>query len=544
MLEVEAELFLGQDLGDVFLDARAVFSRTRATLSCNNEAVVNDPNDCPQSAITPVEVSQMSEWNEWSPCSASCGANGIQKRQRSCSSPADVGIQNSGIRQLIAAEKPVSPTITRPSYSIKRLSNISGSNEMLFKFEKTLKGVKETKYKRNRISHGRSSRKQRNTNIQNSITDECARNIEEVRKCDPLPSPCEEYSEWTEWVNVQYGLIGRNGVDAVHLVEVDNEVGFANVLRETNAKAKEHKLKRATHRSRVYEDLEVSVRFFFQQYTSQPTIVLQFDCLAEERAYLWGEWSDWLPCSETCGEGLAHNGPHGANGHYAELVRRARHAEENEHVTLGLYVLETQTWNVLVGPSRETESCEAICNIVARGVKIRNLEKSSGSENVATSTPNTVEVTLSRGVYDTWQAWQPCSVSCGGEFDRVVMEMIVPMMDLRLKLKYVMSKIVRKCRCGLNGINGRHVRHLVVMVDNLGIVNVKLRSYSSVMVLVTSNVHAGILLVSFYREARHPLLLDKDLLMDNGHHGANGHHVLQIVASDRKQGAICETALG
>uniref|UniRef100_A0A915A817 Peptidase M12B domain-containing protein n=1 Tax=Parascaris univalens TaxID=6257 RepID=A0A915A817_PARUN len=98
------------------------------TLSCNNEAVVNDPNDCPQSAITPVEVSQMSEWNEWSPCSASCGANGIQKRQRSCSSPADVGIQNSGIRQLIAAEKPVSPTITRPSYSIKRLSNISGSN--------------------------------------------------------------------------------------------------------------------------------------------------------------------------------------------------------------------------------------------------------------------------------------------------------------------------------------------------------------------------------------------------------------------------------
>lgn len=29
--------------------------------------------------------------------------------------------------------------------------------------------------------------------------------------------------------------------------------------------------------------------------------------------------------------------------------------------------------------------------------------------------------------------------------------------------------------------------------------------------------------------------------MDSGHRGANGHHVSQIVASDRKQGAICET---
>lgn len=117
-----------------------------------------------------MEASQLNEWNEWSPCSASCGANGIQKRQRSCSSPVDVGIQNNDIRQLIAAGKPISPTITRQSYSVNRLPNISHSNEMLFKFERTLKGAKETKHKRSRISQGRSSRKQRNTNIQNSIT--------------------------------------------------------------------------------------------------------------------------------------------------------------------------------------------------------------------------------------------------------------------------------------------------------------------------------------------------------------------------------------
>lgn len=52
------------------------------------------------------------------------------------------------------------------------------------------------------------------------------------------------------------------------------------------------------------------------------------------------------------------------------------------------------------------------------------------------------------------------------------------------------------------------------MVDNLVIVNVKLRSYSSVMVSVMSNVHVEILLVSFYRKERYPLLLGKVSRLD------------------------------
>uniref|UniRef100_A0A0M3IND9 TSP1_spondin domain-containing protein n=1 Tax=Ascaris lumbricoides TaxID=6252 RepID=A0A0M3IND9_ASCLU len=274
------------------------------------------------------------------------------------------------------------------------------------------------------------------------------------------------------------------------------------------------------------------------------------DCLAEERAFLWGEWSDWLPCSETCGEGIQIRMRKCITGNCPDSDRStdqrrcvlrpcpqwsawgewslcgtcdAGETRRRER-TCDIGLIRAGDSNLeCVGPSQETESCETICNIVARGVKIQNVGKSSETENIAMSTPNTIEITLSRGVYDNWQAWQPCTVSCGGEFERVVMEMIVPMMDLLSKLKYVMSKIVEKCRCGLNGVNGRHVRHPVVMVDNLVIVNVKLRSYSSVMVSVMSNVHVEILLVSFYRKERYPLLLGKNR---GGVSGAHGHNAV------------------
>ncbi|VDM26388.1 unnamed protein product [Toxocara canis] len=212
-------------------------------LSCNNEAVVSDPSDCPQTEITTPETWQWSEWLEWSSCSASCGTDGTQKRQRSCSSTVDVGIELDDIKQLIAALNPISPSISPYSVNEKdkrlriRFKTMDGSKKISKSGEhpKRSKG-KKRKHKQN----GRSSRKQRNAETLNSI-----RGI------------CPSWNEWRQWSECSVSCGGGQRSRERECSIADKCEGEGTQIEACNPQ----------------------------------------ECIIET-------WGDWLPCSVSCGSGF------------------------------------------------------------------------------------------------------------------------------------------------------------------------------------------------------------------------------------------------
>lgn len=55
---------------------------------CNNKAVVESRDDCPENLGSYDQ--EWSEWTEWSECSVFCGSGGKQERKRICQSVASL----------------------------------------------------------------------------------------------------------------------------------------------------------------------------------------------------------------------------------------------------------------------------------------------------------------------------------------------------------------------------------------------------------------------------------------------------------------------
>uniref|UniRef100_A0A158R565 Peptidase M12B domain-containing protein n=1 Tax=Syphacia muris TaxID=451379 RepID=A0A158R565_9BILA len=391
-------------------------------LSCNNEAVVNVESDCPSYDSEIKKWSPWNDWSEWSSCSASCGLFGTQQRERTCKVESEVKVcfgeeiyfaLCDGIKKDLRSCQPTPPACKDYS-EWQEWSKCSATCGQ---------GIRERK----RLC----------------LSQKCNEKLNETEKCNE--AKCPEWSSWEEWSKCSVTCGAGTQVRVRKCSIPDGCDGNDLETKECNEK------KCVVQTWGDWHPCSASCGSGFQirerlcdgvvcpERERQARTCNVQTCPAKnelEDKDLWDTWSDWLPCSETCGEGVQIRIRKCFSGNClkSKMTEQRRcvlrpcpqwsfWSEWTDCTTCSTIEKRTrfrvckaglvranETEAECPGPSEEIDTCDNSCKTIIRGVKTQ----------VADSLPRKVHGNLisksfeeNKAHWNEWEPWQSCSASCG-----------------------------------------------------------------------------------------------------------------------------------
>ncbi|KAM3729229.1 putative disintegrin and metalloproteinase with thrombospondin motif adt-1 [Dirofilaria immitis] len=367
-------------------------------LMCNNKAVVKNREDCPSG-----DYQKWTGWTEWSKCSVSCGSNGKQQRKRICQSENCTG-KSVDTRSCV----PETPLCRRNEKWIK--CNTSCNGEVQNRISKFIKGQ----------------------NCSNAI-----------KRHDCNKDNCFAWHEWELWSSCSAtcgsGQRSRKR-QCSHLNQCEGE----------GTQIEPCEIKKCV--LEIWGDwlpCSVSCGLGFQlrerlcdgslcaNEQKQARTCSEKDC-SVAALQLWSDWTDWLPCSASCGEGIQIRVRKCITGNCPKsdspidqrrcvlrpcpewtlwsdwtdcfTCERKEVRHRKRRCQIGL-IRADDSEPECPDEAKETETCDVSCETSIRtSVGDRQLRPKVPSDHVAGVINPEAKVLA---IWDEWQEWQPCSRSCG-----------------------------------------------------------------------------------------------------------------------------------
>ncbi|CAJ0935639.1 unnamed protein product, partial [Mesorhabditis belari] len=356
------------------------------TLDCNNKAVVENGNDCPDGGFG----STWGQWSDWSECSKTCGINGRQNRLRSCE-----GRRCSGASE---ESRPCEPQLP-PCEEVGPWSPWSPCDK--------------------KCDEGRQIRSR------DCLAVECTKALTETRACNN--GAC--YTDWSSWSECSSTCGGgerqRKRVCAIP--------GACNKAMEEREKCNEQKCQVESWGDWLPCSVSCGVGFQIRERlcdgilcqggNKQARTCNEQPCTSSDNLpFHLSEWNDWSSCSETCGVGVQlrlRSCVSGSCPVSARLSERKRcvmgpcpnwsdWGQWSDCPSCDSSLIQTRTRSCsrsltsetqCRGSSIEQQTCDKSCKgprIITAGVK------------------NKIEKLLEDEDWGNWQPWSSCSASCGG----------------------------------------------------------------------------------------------------------------------------------
>lgn len=383
-------------------------------LACNNEAVVSNEADCPALDSSFSEWSSWNSWSEWSSCSVSCGFFGIQKRKRTCK----LGPEENcvGIKEDLRSCQP-SPPLCETYSKWSEWSSCSATCGNGFQ-------------KRKRSCLGDLP---------------CLDKLTEEKEC--IVGECPNWLTWESWSKCSATCGGGQKRRIRKCPVIGNCVGESTEVTPCGTE----KCDEVTWGDWLPCSASCGSGFQIRERLCNGVICPERErqartcnveaCSAKEKQLkdkiLWDTWSDWLPCSETCGEGvqmrirkcITSNCPKSdAITQQRRCVLRpcpqwsnwsewsecpscsSDEKRTRKRICKAGLVRINETEKDCPGSSEEVESCENSCKTVVRGVKTQSAENLSSRdlEKWNQKIPDSGKV-----FWNEWEPWQSCSATCG-----------------------------------------------------------------------------------------------------------------------------------
>uniref|UniRef100_A0A914CKR9 Peptidase M12B domain-containing protein n=1 Tax=Acrobeloides nanus TaxID=290746 RepID=A0A914CKR9_9BILA len=402
-------------------------------LSCENRALVSHNDDCPpaENADKKSISKKFGPWTDWSECSVSCGEHGVQKRSRKCRLP-----------NAECVEKPIevrdcdpSPPNCGPEYT--EWSTWSSCSVTC--------GI------------GQERRMRLCSNAK-----DCNGNLKEERECH-MPI-CPFWQEWEPWSSCS----STCGMGRKKRSRICSTPGKCD--------GEESQIFPCSEKECVIETwgdwlpCSVSCGIGFQlrerlcdgklcaESSKQARTCNVQNCFDRPKQFIWTDWSDWSPCSASCGQGVQYKRRKCLVDHCPLLDK-----DTDEKVCEVAPCSTEPTWTQwsswsdchlcnfgetrlrsrkctiggvdgishmangqCLGPSFETDTCEGQCSANP------SFEKKPSSLSISISPPpppimpinvhTTSSTTSNQANWLPWQEWASCSVSCGGGFKQRIRE--------------------------------------------------------------------------------------------------------------------------
>uniref|UniRef100_A0A1I7VNU8 Angiogenesis inhibito n=1 Tax=Loa loa TaxID=7209 RepID=A0A1I7VNU8_LOALO len=377
------------------------------TLMCNNKALVESREECPIDS----DGQEWSEWTDWSECSVTCGSGGKQQRKRICHS---VGV----LLHVHCIWKMKSESVDSRS-CVPQLSPCrewSGCNVSCSDVEQNI--------------------------TQNCIEERnCSNAIKEGQECSK--DSCSGWHEWELWSPCSTTCGSGQRSRKRQCNQMDRCEGEGTQIEPCEIK------KCVLETWGDWLPCSASCGYGFQlrerlcdgslcaSGQKQARTCNEKDCSEDEvLLQLWHDWSDWLPCSTSCGEGIQIRIRKCISGNCPKSdspidQRRCvlrpcpewtlwsdwtdcltcEHKEERyreRYCRIGL-IRAGDNEHECPGKAKETESCDISCDI--------SIYPSDRKSRRKVLSDRTVEVINPRAklldMWEEWQEWEPCSRTCG-----------------------------------------------------------------------------------------------------------------------------------
>uniref|UniRef100_A0AAF5PJB6 Peptidase M12B domain-containing protein n=1 Tax=Wuchereria bancrofti TaxID=6293 RepID=A0AAF5PJB6_WUCBA len=373
------------------------------TLMCNNKAVVQSRKDCP--AILSSDSEEWTGWSEWSECSISCDSGGKQQRKRICQSQECIG-ESVDSRSCFPKISSCRESEKRNGCNVSCGDGIQDRTQICMKGQNCPSAVKAER-RCSKVScaawhewelwsscsttcgSGQRSRKR-----QCSQVNGCEGEGTQIEPCETKKCPLEIWGDW---------------------LPCSASCGLGFQLRERLCDGS------------LCASGQKQARTCNEKDCSNGGTLLQ----------LWSDWSDWLPCSASCGEGIQIRVRKCIAGNCPKLDsaidqrrcvlrpcpewtswsdwsdcltcerKEVRHRER--HCRIGLIRAGAEE-HECPGGAKEIETCDISCEISALTSDKKSRRKVNTSDHI-------VEVINSElkalAIWEQWQEWQPCSRTCG-----------------------------------------------------------------------------------------------------------------------------------
>ncbi|VDK73283.1 unnamed protein product [Litomosoides sigmodontis] len=391
------------------------------TLMCNNEAVVESREDCPEKTLGSYSE-EWSEWTEWSECSVFCGSGGKQERKRICQSVASLlHFQISSAVQKCIGESvdsrpclPEAPSCQEPEKR-DNCNNASCNDRTQNGAHICLKG-------------------------QN-----CSSDVKAKRHCSK--DVCSTWTEWESWSSCSTTCGSGRRRRRRHCSVLDGCEGEGIQIEPCEIK------KCVLEMWGDWLPCSASCGLGFQLRErlcdgllcgvgqKQARTCYEKDCGSSGALLqLWSGWSDWLSCSTSCDEGIQIRVRKCITGNCPKsdsAIDQRRcvlrpcpewtvwsdwsDCSTCEHKEVRYRKRQCRTDLIAIGAgdgeyecpgkAKETEACNVSCDLSTHISDRKSNRKASSTAAAVKEVSNPEAEALA--VWDEWEEWQPCSRSCG-----------------------------------------------------------------------------------------------------------------------------------